>query len=625
MEEFNDDFYPLALLMDELKHDDVSNRVEAMQKLDSIAIALGPERTLHELLPFLNDVAQDDEEEVFAVLAGKLGDFIPLIGGHQNAEPLIHILAILGAMEEPIVRDTAVESLNKIAPELTDDELNSLFLELIRSLSQGDWFSKKVASCGLYKSVVVRVDAQLRRELLMLYNSLVSDDSPMVRRSAAKHLPGIIDTLTEYTREHPNSNKKVDDNDLEIISKMFHHLINDAQDSVKLLSIDVLVAILEYFYFVQDRSHNSDCLVSALKLIKDDSWRVRYAAADKFSNIANNFKDSEADLLRLIDPFIGLMKDNEGEVRKAIAKQLPDFCKLLPNPELIESKIIPVVDELSQDPHENVRASLASTVTGLSSILSNQSTTDSLLPIFLTMLKDEFPDVRLNIISSLSVVNETIGIKMLSTNLLPAITELAQDTKWRVRLAIIEYIPKLATQLGVEFFNKELLPLCTSWLWDPVFAVRDAAVNNLKELTTIFGSQWAEELIVSQILSIRDEKIDEEESNNEPVNFSNFIIRITCLFAVTKLIPVLEPSVIIKKILPFIHLLIADPVPNLRFNVAKSYAVAAETLVKSGSSEAAKVIETEIIPNVNVLINDSDVDVRYYGQKSLDSIKELTA
>lgn len=625
MEEFNDDFYPLALLMDELKHDDVSNRVEAMQKLDLIAIALGPERTLHELLPFLNDVAQDDEEEVFAVLAEKLGDFVPLVGGHQNAEPLIHILAILGAMEEPIVRDTAVESLNKIAPELTDDELNSLFLELIRSLSQGDWFSKKVASCGLYKSVIVRVDAPLRRELLMLYNSLVSDDSPMVRRSAAKHLPAIIDKLTEYSKENPASSKKVDDNDLEIISKMFHHLINDAQDSVKLLSIDVLVAILEYFYFIQDSSHNSDCLVSALKLIKDDSWRVRYAAADKFSNIANNFKESEADLLRLIDPFIGLMKDNEGEVRKAIAKQLPDFCKLLRDPSIIESKIIPVVDELSQDPHENVRASLASTVTGLSPILSKQSTTDKLLPIFLAMLKDEFPDVRLNIISNLSVVNETIGIQLLSTNLLPAITELAQDGKWRVRLAIIEYIPKLATQLGVEFFNKELLTLCTSWLWDPVFAVRDAAVNNLKDLTTIFGSQWAEVLIITHLLNIRDEKIGDEDVDKEPVNFSNFIIRITCLFAITKLTPELEPSVITKKILPFIHLLIADPVPNLRFNVAKSYLVAAEALAKSKYAEKNKVIETEIVPNVDVLVNDSDVDVRYYGQRSLDSIKELTA
>ena len=64
MNNFSDDLYPLALLMDELKHDDVSNRVEAMQKLDTIAIALGPERTRKELLPFLNDVAQDDEEEV---------------------------------------------------------------------------------------------------------------------------------------------------------------------------------------------------------------------------------------------------------------------------------------------------------------------------------------------------------------------------------------------------------------------------------------------------------------------------------------------------------------------------------------------------------------------------------
>lgn len=74
MNNFSDDLYPLALLMDELKHDDVSNRVEAMQKLDTIAIALGPERTRKELLPFLNDVAQDDEEEVFAVLANKLGN-----------------------------------------------------------------------------------------------------------------------------------------------------------------------------------------------------------------------------------------------------------------------------------------------------------------------------------------------------------------------------------------------------------------------------------------------------------------------------------------------------------------------------------------------------------------------
>lgn len=610
--------------MDELKHDDVANRVEAMQKLDAIAIALGPERTLNELLPFLNDVAQDDEEEVFAVLAGKLGGFVPLVGGHQNTEPLIQILSVLAAMEEPIVRDTAVDSLNKVSLELNDDELKAVYLELIRSLAQGDWFSKKVLSCGLFKSVITRVDPYIRRELLMLYHSLVSDDSPMVRRSAAKNLPAIIDKLTDFTKENLNLPKKVDNNDLEIISKMFHCLINDPQDSVKLLSIDVLVSILSYFYLIQDSSHNSDCLVSALKLIQDDSWRVRYAAADKFYSIASNFKGFDADLYRLIDPFVGLMKDNEGEVRKAIVKQLPGFCELLTDISLIESKIIPVVDELSQDPHENVRASLASTVTGLSPILPKKSTIDKLLPIFLTMLKDEFPEVRLNIILNLSVVNETIGINLLSTNLLPAITELAQDSKWRVRLAIIEYVPKLASQLGVQFFDKELLTLCMSWLWDAVYAVREAAVKNLRELSEIFGSQWAEERLVSRLLSIRDEKLSDEDNSGDQVDFSNFIIRITCLFAITRLIPVVDPAVIVQKILPFNYLLISDSVANIRFNVAKTYKVAAEALVKAQAPDAQKIIEQQITPNVESLLDDSDVDVRFYAQKSIEEIKKLS-
>lgn len=623
MENINDDFYPLALLMDELKHDDVSNRVEAMKKLDDIAIALGPERTLHELLPFLADVAQDDEEEVFATMAERLGDFIPLIGGHQNSEPLIQILAVLAAMEEPIVRDNAVDSLNKISLELTNEELSSIFLDLIRSLSQGDWFSKKVALCGLYKSVIVRVDSATRRDLLVFYYNLVADDSPMVRRSAARHLPLLIDKMTAFSRENPESTNKVDDSDLEIISKMFHHLINEAQDSVKLLSIDVLVSILEYFRLVNDITHNSDCLVSGLKLIKDESWRVRYAAADKFSSIAVNFKEPEADLFRLVNPFINLMKDNEGEVRKAIAKQLPGFCELLTDVKIIESKIIPVVNELSQDPQENVRASLASTVAGLSPILPKETTIDMLLPIFLNMLKDEFPDVRLNIISNLSVVNETIGINSLSTSLLPAITELAQDGKWRVRLAIIKYIPKLASQLGESFFNNELLSLCMSWLWDPVFAVREAAVNNLKELTEIFGSDWAETHIVSRILDIKDEKIGEDDTSNvDQVDFSSFIIRITCLFAVTELTPVLSQTVIVSKLLPFISLLINDTVPNIRFNVAKSYLVAVESLLKQPSDESKKLVEEKILADLNILLNDGDVDVRYYASKSIDSITD---
>lgn len=626
MDSGHDDLYPLALLMDELKHDDVSNRVEAMQKLDTIAIALGPQRTLNELLPFLNDVAQDDEEEVFAVLANKLGDFVPLIGGRENCEPLIQILLILASMEEPIVRDKAIDSLNNISLELAHDQLIEIFLPMIQSLSQGNWFSKKIASCGLFKSIIIKVDSSTRRDLLNVFYKLICDESPMVRRSAANSLPNLINKLTWFTENYPNNEDKVTNKDWEIISQLFQHLINDEQDSVKFLSIDVLISILDFFQQVNDQSHNSEFLISSLKLINDESWRVRYTAADRFGKIAKNFATDESDLSKLIDPFISLMNDNEGEVRKAIAKQLPEFCELLSNfpttNQAILNKIIPIVNKLSQDPHENVRSSLASSITNLSPILGKQSTIDNLLPIFLVMLKDEFPEVRLNIISNLSVVNEIIGINLLSINLLPAITELAQDNKWRVRLAIIEYIPKLANQLGESFFNDELLTLCMSWLWDPVFAIRDAAVNTLKELTIIFGSVWADNEIINRLLNNNNsgnENIDEDNK----IDYSNFIIRITCLFAITKLIPVMNNDIIVSKLLPFINNFIEDSVPNIRFNIAKSYLVIAETLVKSKDNGAQKLINNEILPNLQKLQSDDDVDVRFFASKSIQGIKDL--
>ncbi|KAG7192821.1 uncharacterized protein KQ657_001278 [Scheffersomyces spartinae] len=638
MDNFNDDLYPLALLMDELKHDDVSNRVEAMQKLDTIAIALGPERTLSELLPFLLDVAHDDEDEVFAVLAGKLGDFIPLIGGHEHCEPLIQILLPLASIEEPIVRDKAIQSLNKISMELTDEELNTIFLGLIQNLSQANWFSKKIAACGLYKSVILKVNAQTRKNLLAMYLKLVTDElAPMVRRAAANNLPAIIDLFTSGETIEPITSQ-----DWEYISQMFQSLINDDQDSVKFLSIKVLISILEFFDHAKDTLHNQEFLLYSLKLIEDKSWRVRYTAADYFSDIAKHF--SGEDLAKLIDPFIALMKDNEGEVRKSIAKQLPSFCGLLnkypTTKSSILAKIIPVVNELSQDPQENVRASLASSITELSPILQKQNTINKLLPIFLNMLKDEFPDVRLNIISNLSVVNETIGIDMLSTSLLPAITELAQDTKWRVRLAIIEYIPKLAEQLGEKFFNDELLNLCMSWLWDSVYAIREAAVNNLKELAVIFGSKWANTEIIAKILSahrdnnksdsMNDNDVEDNDNddnntttnnNTNNINYSNFITRITCLFAITKLVPAISHEIIAEKILPFINELSGDSVANIRFNVAKAYLLIATQLALDPKYRG--LIEQDLWKHLEILQNDEDIDVRFYANESVDGIKAL--
>ena len=45
---------PIAVLIDELKNEDVSLRLNSIRRLSSIASALGVDRTREELIPFLN-------------------------------------------------------------------------------------------------------------------------------------------------------------------------------------------------------------------------------------------------------------------------------------------------------------------------------------------------------------------------------------------------------------------------------------------------------------------------------------------------------------------------------------------------------------------------------------------
>lgn len=121
------------------------------------------------------------------VLAEELGNFIPYIGGPEYAYKLISTLESLSAMEEPLVRDKAVESLNKIIETQTPEQIKEHFIPLIKRLSITEWFSSRVSATGLYASVVKKLSASsaAQEELLVMYKTLCLDEAPMVRRAAA--------------------------------------------------------------------------------------------------------------------------------------------------------------------------------------------------------------------------------------------------------------------------------------------------------------------------------------------------------------------------------------------------------------------------------------------------------
>ncbi|ODV89035.1 hypothetical protein CANCADRAFT_27934 [Tortispora caseinolytica NRRL Y-17796] len=594
----SDQLYPLAVLFDELKHDDVTFRLSAIRHLSTIALALGPERTRSELLPFLQD-SIDDEDEVLAALAEELGDFIDYVGGPQFAHLLLGPLDALAGIEEPTVRDKATASINKIIPQLPSDELKEHVIPLVEELSTAEWFTSRISATHLFAVTYGLVSSSEKPHLLELYETLAHDETPMVRRAAALKFPTLI--------------AQMDASDiLSHVLPLFDDYREEDQDSVRLLAVDILVAVAKTTGPASAQEKLFDLLNS---LFEDKSWRVRYMVADRFASLASAMGEGIIDTV-FVPHFIQFMKDQEAEVRTAIAKQLSNFA-VLTSKEVVIDQIIPAVRLLAEDNAQHVRAALASEIGGLSPILGKEDTIDKLLPIFLQMLKDDFPDVRLNIICRLQSVNEIIGIEFLSQSLLPAINELAEDKQWRIRLAIIEYIPLLALQLGTDFFNDKLQNLCLTWLWDPIYSIREAACINLKKLTQIFGVTWALQTIIPSVV----------KGGTDP----NYLYRMTTLMAIANLVPVIDFATIKNYAIPFVHDLITDSVPNIRFNAAKAYKVILQLLLKKdleellkkpniltiNESEVSELVRNIIEPDLQILVNDDDVDVQYFAEQSL--------
>ena len=62
--------------------------------------------------------------------------------------------------------------------------------------------------------------------------------------------------------------------------------------------------------------------------------------------------------------------------------------------------------------------------------------------------------------------------------------------------------------------------------------------------------------------------------------------------------------------------LAADPIPNIRFNVAKCLETLAGVL--AGSAEGQELTQRRIVPTLRKLQEDADADVRYFATKAVE-------
>lgn len=576
MTDVDNSLQPVQILIDELKSEDVQVRLTSIRSLRTIASALGPDRSRNDLIPFLKE-STDDEDDILVAMAEEVGNLTEYVGGVEHANVLVETLELLCSAEESKVREKSVESICNIVNTLSNDLISSYVFPVAKRLGSGEWFTSNTSACGVFPAIYPHLGDDAKSEIRAMVVNLAKNQAPIVRRAVSSNLGNLI---RQVENEHI----------IKELLPVFGDLSKDDQDSVRFLTVDACVALGEK---LSKEEAKSEVIPVIRNLLIDHSWRVRYQAADFFCELC---KVMNEDMMKeMVNYFMGLLKDPEAEVRTAAAGKITSFGALVPDTVII-NQILPIALELVNDPSQHVRASLASNIMGLAPVLGKDKTLEHLLAVFLRLLKDEVSDVRLNVISKLDAMNKVIGIELLSQSLLPAIVELAEDRQWRVRLAIINYIPLLAKQLGAEFFDDKLGNLCLSWLSDSVSSIRIAATVNLQRLIEVFGAEWASKHIIPRILN--------HYSND------NFMHRMTTLYSISALSGVVGTAAIETSLLPLVLRMTNDNVPNVRFNVCKTLSALIPYISETNREQRVK-------PALNQLHEDSDPDVKWYANQAL--------
>mmetsp|Transcript_13431 Transcript_13431/g.14588 ORF Transcript_13431/g.14588 Transcript_13431/m.14588 type:complete len:596 (+) Transcript_13431:141-1928(+) len=585
-----EDLYQIALLVDQMKHDDVQLRINAFKNIERIALALGAERTRDELIPFIADCV-DDEDSVLTIIAEKLGNLCTFLGSNEYTYVLLKPLELLVCGEESSIRDKALISAQEIVRKMNENQITKHLFPLLNKLSNREWYTARSAAAALAPLAYDRVNDKYKAEIIATLNRLSGDSAPTVRRSVAKSLPLIAKFANTST--------------LAEIAELYKLFAKDDQDSIRIQIIPVSSVLAE---FLSWELKTTVIIPTVILLAGDRAWRVRWCLCHHLKEIFPFLIDpagvSSGQSLSIINSiasiYDNLLNDPEPEVRAAAASHVSSIGKYIQKSTIV-TRIIPTLQRLVSDNSEFVRAIISSEISQIAPLLGKEDTVKLLLPLLLILLRDEASDVRLNVISRLDGIHSTIGIDLLSKSLLPAIISLAQDNKWRVRLAVIELMPMIGKQLGSDIFTDSLITVCINWLNDKIFAIRKHASMNIKKLSQLFGEEWTVNHIIPKI-----EKMSGDNQHS---------LRMTSLFVYNILLetnhtPTIHLS-LHKLIIPLVLKLMNDPVANVRFTLAKTLGVSYQ-IIPNGD-----ITRSDIINGLKKLLNDNDRDVRFYAAQSL--------
>jgi serine/threonine-protein phosphatase 2A regulatory subunit A len=533
---------------------------------------LQPDKIISEFIPYIQKIISTEEDEVLLAISEELPRFKSVLDGKQMTAVLPLFLSLLGC-EETVVRESTVEGLRKLVPSFTDEQVQKDLIPMVVNISNGEAFQFKVSACYLIRICYPKAGKE-KEKLVNLYFKLCDDDTPIIKRTAAKEFGPLCLIIEKDTVKSEMLN-------------CYKKFMNES-DTVRVTILPSIVQLSKIFQEPELQKLHIQNINSASI---DKSWRVRNELANLYPQFIDYFQNNPN--LDLVQPICTLMKDSETEVKASALKALNQIISKLPS-DKVNTQIVPTLRGLNNESNKDTKSNIGLLFGPISRIIGYTGFNANLGTMMDTLMKDENADVRLGVAKSMyDIFVSSDGSLLSSIN--SFLGTMQKDAQYRIRECVYDTLAKLGIKYGLEVFKNNIEGLFFNYLTDNVASVREVGIKSLSSLIKQFGTSWVTSSLIPKLQS---------HLSGQKISYLN---RMCMIHSVCVCAEYLDTKQNAEFIVPILTKGLKDKIPNVRFYTIKLI----EKIYKNLDSSS----KTKLEAGIKALISDEDPDVKYFASK----------
>nr|VZI43150.1 unnamed protein product [Spirometra erinaceieuropaei] len=545
--ESQEEYYPVAVLIEELRNEDVQFRLHSIQKLSTIALALGEEKTRTQLIPFLTDSIYD-VDEVMVAIAEQLGDFVRYVGGKDHAPVLIAPLESLALVEDVNVREKAVESLRRLAREHTDRDLQDHIFPLVQRLATGDWYN-------------------LSHDTFL---SLLADDMAEVRSAAASQIKDFTANLLTSPAPSVAAAPSGESSSSSGNAPLAMDVNRAAEDAPPADSAAGSGGGGGGSNKAGDLPDGND--QQSLPPVTSGAGTAPSGGAAASGDLQNSFV-----LQKLLPAICDLNADSNVHVKSKLGLAILGLAPILGR-DLTINHLLPIILSQLRDESPDVRLNLISNMEEVNTVVGVDHLSNSLLPAIVDLARVPVWRIRMAVINQMPMLAEQLGENFFDENLMQHFFGWLIDAAYAVREAAVFNLTRLTEKFGSEWAKQIFLSEIVKLSHNENYLHRMICLQCIIHLSPVLDSSISKDVLLPTALNMNQDRVPN--------------VRFKVAQALAKIGEAIPTDLVSSDVMPCLQRLTEDPDVDVRF-FANQAINSLKGLADGGKNKAASTANSQ--------------------------------